>query len=90
MSATPNVFVMLASNFKESIYNVCGRHFPENVPSSIEKTGPNVRAKGDFIARAGARLGEVFAVKFDDFRILKWFRWIKEEGLESHFDEKVM
>jgi hypothetical protein len=37
-----------------------------------------------------AWLGEVFVVKFDGFRILQWFGWIKEEKHESHFDEKVM
>jgi hypothetical protein len=37
-----------------------------------------------------AWLGEVFVVKFDEFRILQWFGWMKDENHESHFDEKVM
>jgi hypothetical protein len=37
-----------------------------------------------------AWLGEVFVAKLDEFRILQWFGWLKEDDLESHFDEKVM
>jgi hypothetical protein len=34
--------------------------------------------------------GKLFVVKFDEFRILQWFGWIRDDNPEAHFDAKVM
>ena len=46
----------------------------------------------DYITGESRRawFGKLFVVKFDQYRILRWFGWIKEANYEARFDKKVM